>query len=506
MAAAAAAQILAGGPNGLADRLKAIDWPTMGVSNHQVTRRPHCAVCGTPASMEPRPVELRGGIAPFTSDGGHRVVSPEKTLQAYEHLISPITGVVRGLAPIDPAAEVAHVFVAGHNYAQRMETLGDLKRNLRSASAGKGVTAAQAKTSALCESIERYSGECVGEEIRVRRAWRDWAPGEAIHPNAVMNFSARQYAEREARNARSSRFNVIAEPLPDDKPIDWTPVWSLTERRHKYLPTQLVYFAAGATPDDRTMHALGCSNGNASGNTLEEAVLQGFFELAERDAIAVWWYNRLRRPGVASDTFGEPYIARLTDHLRKTRGRESWALDLTNDLGVPVFVALSRLADGPKDKLLLGFGAHLDPRLALQRAYAEMIQMLGNCDDAERPIEDPDTVAWMETATLENQPHLAPDPASQAVRHGDFPVQHSGDLLVDIERCRAIVEGLGMEVLVLDQTRAEIGMSVVKVVVPGLRHFWGRYAPGRLYDVPVKLGWLPKPLAEDELNPIPMFI
>jgi len=44
------------------------------------------------------------------------------------------------------------------------------------------------------------------------------------------------------------------------------------------------------------------------------------------------------------------------------------------------------------------------------------------------------------------------------------------------------------------------------VIVPGLRHFWARFAPGRLYDVPVQLGWLPQPLAEEELNPIPMFL
>jgi oxazoline/thiazoline synthase len=60
--------------------------------------------------------------------------------------------------------------------------------------------------------------------------------------------------------------------------------------------------------------------------------------------------------------------------------------------------------------------------------------------------------------------------------------------------------------LVLDQTRPDIGMPVVKVVVPGLRHFWARFAPGRLYEVPASLGWLPRPLTEEELNPIPMFV
>jgi hypothetical protein len=47
---------------------------------------------------------------------------------------------------------------------------------------------------------------------------------------------------------------------------------------------------------------------------------------------------------------------------------------------------------------------------------------------------------------------------------------------------------------------------VVKVVVPGMRHFWVRLAPGRLYDVPVRLGWLDHALAEEDLNPVPMFL
>ncbi|HBY80157.1 MAG TPA: hypothetical protein DEG47_24815, partial [Cyanobacteria bacterium UBA11148] len=55
-------------------------------------------------------------------------------------------------------------------------------------------------------------------------------------------------------------------------------------------------------------------------------------------------------------------------------------------------------------------------------------------------------------------------------------------------------------------SRPDIGLNVVKVIVPGMRHFWKRFAPGRLYDVPVKLGWLPETLPENQLNPIPMFL
>jgi hypothetical protein len=39
-----------------------------------------------------------------------------------------------------------------------------------------------------------------------------------------------------------------------------------------------------------------------------------------------------------------------------------------------------------------------------------------------------------------------------------------------------------------------------------LGHFWARYAPGRLYDVPVAMGWAASPTPEDALNPTWMFL
>jgi len=34
-----------------------------------------------------------------------------------------------------------------------------------------------------------------------------------------------------------------------------------------------------------------------------------------------------------------------------------------------------------------------------------------------------------------------------------------------------------------------------------LRHIWNRRAPGRLYDVPVRMGWLARAHEERDLNP-----
>jgi ribosomal protein S12 methylthiotransferase accessory factor len=57
---------------------------------------------------------------------------------------------------------------------------------------------------------------------------------------------------------------------------------------------------------------------------------------------------------------------------------------------------------------------------------------------------------------------------------------------------------------VLDQTRPDVGIPVVKVVVPGLRPFYARFGPGRLYEVPVRLGHRSRPALFEELNPVPL--
>jgi len=509
MAATEAARFLAGASRTLAGKLLSLDWTDWSARTHALVRHPYCPACGTEAPREAKPLPLEPGRATFNKDGGRRAVSPERTLKRYEHLISPITGVVKELRPVRSDDDVAVVYAAGHNTALKMDRLDSLRRSLRSSSSGKGASEAQARASALCEAVERYSGEWTGGELRIPRALNDWSEGEAIHPNDVMRFSERQYAEREVWNSRGSRFNRVPEPFDPERIVDWTPVWSLTEERHKYLPTQLLYYRAPARDGDEAVYSIGCSNGAASGNTLAEALLQGFFELVERDAVAVWWYNMLSRPGVDAESFGDPWIVKLAAYYRERWGREAWALDITSDLGIPAFVAVSRRIGEREERLFFGLGCHLDARIALQRAFAEMNQMLsvgsGGGEDDLAGLQDKETLSWMRTATLANKPYMAPDPSKPLRTFSDYPVRHTDDFLEDIAYCRRLIEAKGMEMLALDQTRPDTGMPVVKVVVPGFRHFWARFAPGRLYDVPAATGLLKKTLKEEELNPVPFF-
>jgi bacteriocin biosynthesis cyclodehydratase domain-containing protein len=488
----------------LGDRIVTIDLLGRGVEHHTLVRRPQCAACGRPVA-EPEPLQLESRAKTFVADGGHRADSPSAMLERYGHHVSWLSGAVRQLQAA-PIAEAPSLYVvdSGENRAATADTLDVLRHSFRSRASGKGVTETQAKASALGEALERYSGLHQGDEPRIRASYRDLGD-RALHPNAVMLFSDTQYRQREEWNARRTRFCRVPEPFDERVPLDWAPLWSLTHQAMRYLPAAACYYGAGEAVGNRW--SVASSNGCAAGTTLEEAILQGFLELVERDAIGIWWYNRVRRPAVDLDTFDEPYFAAIRAEYARL-SRDIWVLDVTTDLGIPSFAALSRRIDQPEHRLVFGFGAHLDPRIGLLRALTEMNQCLpwASLDLTPDSADDhgDDMKRWQRVETLETQPHLVP--AHMPMRTASsYARQWSDDLRDDVRWCQGIVESKGLEMLVLDQTRPDIGLPVVRVVVPGLRHFWARFAPGRLYDVPMALEWLAQPVDEESLNPIAMF-
>jgi oxazoline/thiazoline synthase len=277
----------------------------------------------------------------------------------------------------------------------------------------------------------------------------------------------------------------------------------LTAGETRYLPTSYCYYGYhGQDP----VFARADSNGCAAGSEPEEAVLQGVLELIERDAVALWWYNRLRRRGVDLESVDDPYVSALRRHYGELR-RDLWALDVTSDLGVPAFAAISRRVDKAEEDIIYGFGAHLDPRVALARALTELNQSLEAVPAATGPDlaqtyrGGEEAVHWWRTVRAADAAYLVPDPAVSLMSLQDLKDLSSSDLCEDIDTCKLLAAAKGIELLLLDQTRPDIGLPVVRVVAPGLRHFWARYGPGRLYDVPVREGWLDRPVEENELNP-----
>lgn len=475
----------------LSGKLVSLDSVALRLEEHALVRLDGCPACGRRLRARPKPVRLESRPRHPLADGGYRIVPPELTYERLRHHVSPLLGVVDKIEPFyQDERGLIQVHLAGHNFTLNYRRSLFAQWTAGRKSAGKGISGAQSRTGALCEALERYSGIFRGDEAR-RRATYAELRGQAIHPYDCLNFSAAQYAARDRWNQIESEFNWVPEPFDERRRIEWTPVWSLTGRCWRYVPTAYCYYNYPAAEGHDFCRA--DSNGNAAGNCLEEAILQGFLEVVERDAVALWWYNRLRRPGLDLESFEQPYLERLLAHYGGL-GYGVWLLDVTSDFEIPVFAAVARKRSAREGEWLLGFGAHFDPRIAASRALAEMSQFL--------PVALSGRAVRLFTAPLAEDRFLSPDPHKPARRLADFHFHAAGDLREEVERCVARAAELGLETLVLDQTRQDVGLRVVKVIVPGTRPFWARFAPGRLYEAPVKMGWLPCPLREEELNPV----
>ena len=253
------------------------DTLSLAIQNHVLVKRPQCPHCGylKPQRDNPLPVILGSRQKRFTSDGGHRCLTPEETLKRYQHHISPLSGVVRSLEklPYDGNG-LAHIYTAKHHWACMFDDLDNLQKNMGGRSSGKGRTDAQGKASGFCEAIERYSGIFQGNEVRIESSYHNLGD-RAIHPNSCMQFSQAQYDNRGTWNAqRADLFQKVPDPFNEVREIEWTPIWSLTQQEFNYLPTAYCYFGYPKPPNP---DCWANTNGCAAGNTLEEAILQGFF-------------------------------------------------------------------------------------------------------------------------------------------------------------------------------------------------------------------------------------
>jgi len=481
----------------LRDHIISLDLLGSTVVKHYVAARPQCPACGREELRDPHrtpaPIELGAGGKLVMTSGGYRTVSSRTTVARFRKHVSPLTGVVSSLERIEADLPLNTNYHAKHNFSAPAETVNELRAGLSGGSFGKGSTAEQGEASALMEAIERYSGIFQGDEIRATRRFGDFPSGDAIPPNDVLLFSDAQYRRHPAPTPDSGDSHIPA-PFDESAEIEWSPVWSLRDKRFKYLPTSLLYFyyrGPAAYPAD--------SNGCAAGNTLEEAMVQGFLELVERDAYAIWWYNRLRRPAVDLGQFDDSYVRELQNQLAET-GRRLWVLDVTSDIAIPSFVAVSHWMDNGQENIEFGSGAHFDARIALLRALTELNQFLSiGLMGGEKG--DKSSLDGTTPLRLRDHPFLTPSD-NPAVQPGSASKFGRLDTLEQVNACVGIAKREGLDFLALNQTRPDIDVPVVRVIVPGMRHFYRRFAPGRLYDVPVKLGLLDVPLSEDELNPI----
>lgn len=310
---------------------------------------------------------------------------------------------------------------------------------------GKGLTMEQAKVSAIMEGIERYCAE--------------------VHDRPLRRELAASAVRKGAVDPRTLILPQGAESSLPYGPVAWTPAYDL-EGGDVMVPANAVFHPYA--PKGDVMLFRSSSNGLASGNTMEEAVLHGLMEVIERDAWSIAEVRRRFRGGI--DASGSERISRVLE-MFSSQGVDVQLKDLTSDLGVPTVAAAAddvRLQDA--GLLTLGMGTDTDAESAALRALIEVAQSrLTQIHGAREDTTRADTSRQLGYERMKRLNAHWFSPEKEQVKLSDIPGLETGDVLDDLVHVqfRLTVAGLG-KVLFADLTRPEIGMPVVRVLVPGL--------------------------------------
>lgn len=326
-----------------------------------------------------------------------------------------------------------------------------------SVSQGKGLDLPQSMASALMEACEGFHAEEIGPCHRA--SYQALAACEAVvEPNTLP---------------------AGVRPFDPEASVAWI-------RGHDLLQHEPCWVPAGIVHTDYTLPEpdgffLAGSNGLASGNHPVEAVNAALYEVIERDAVALWVAQPIERRAariVDLASIDDPGCRVLLGKYRAADiAVRVW--DVTSDIGIAAFLCDIRdLAAGDPHRLRRhhGSGCHADRVIALSRALTEAAQarltyIAGIRDDLspEEYQEGPD--ADIADALLDALARIAAPVMFQDVAtFADEDLR--GDLRWVLERLHAI--GLARAIAV-DLTRAEFGIPVMRLVVPGLE--WDPHHP-----------------------------
>jgi ribosomal protein S12 methylthiotransferase accessory factor len=372
-------------------------------------------------------------------------------------------------------------------------TLRPDKAGRRRWASGRGRTSGEALRGALAEAAERASAVHRGDEPSRRASFAELA-GQAVDPRSLLLISERQYRERRRWNRSVGEDHRIPARFDPGRPIEWLAA-KLQPDGERYVPA--AHCLLGYPGSVAQGFPLPDSSGLAAGDTQEQAAVGAFLELVERDAVAIWWYGRARRPELAVPSAAASLVEDFSTWLGRC-GRRLHLLDLTHDFAVPVVAAIASDSEG-RD-LSFGFAAAGSVAPALESALGELVQFdtskeLRAAARGGHPSSKPDFVDWCSTASLADNPHLVA---------AHLPSPAHIDQAMSIEQCAALCRERGLELLTVDLTRPDIGVPVARVAVPGLRPLWPRFAPGRLFDIPIRMGWVGPDFAERDTNPVPI--
>jgi YcaO-like protein with predicted kinase domain len=379
--------------------------------------------------------------------GTHRTAPPEQTLQRI-WAAAPTVGLTR-LADVTGLDRIGIPTVVGHR--PNAPTLA--------VSGGKGFTRLAATVSAGMEAVEIWHAENLLVDV-VHASFAELDREDATMPEHLLPLTRNPLFDRH-------------------RPEPWVWGWDLVTQRRTAVPYATVSMGnSDHRATRRWLPFAAGSNGLAGGNHLLEAVAAGLLEVVERDAVAC---SRVADGGmsarVALDTVTDPLVRSLIDQFDDA-GVSAYLFDCTVDTAVPTYMAVVADRIDASMGLYRGYGAHLDPDIAMIRALTEAAQarlllIAGSRDDYfGRDQRMNRTMGDDRRRTFDDIPETA-----DAGRHAGAASDSFGEDITRVVQ-RLVSAGLS-SVVVVDLTHPGVGIPVARVVVPGLEGYvFDYYQPG----------------------------
>jgi len=322
---------------------------------------------------------------------------------------------------------------------------------------GKGSTEERARISAIMESFERCLAERPGLNANVK--------GDISAPIMMESYQT----AAESYNIVEPESLLLPQPPTEDAIFEWAGAYDLLNGDDVLVNVNAVFHPYEAPGMCQKLFRSN-TNGLASGNVLEEAILHGLLEVVERDAISTAQFNRnLGKEIILTEEDG--YVYELSRKF-KDNGVDLKLWLVPSDIGIPTVIAT---ADDVKLKdpalLVMGAGSHLKPEIAVSRAITEaaqsrVVQIQGAREDTAREgfIRDIgyERMKRLNSFWFEDGEHISlsevPDLATRSPAEGIDAV---------LEKLKGIAE----RVLVIDLSREEVSIPVVRVIIPGFELF-----------------------------------
>ena len=370
---------------------------------------------------------------------GIRVIPPEETLKRVLPLLEKA-----GMDPVEDITDRDNIGIPVYSVYRKNTAKGTFGNYN-----GKGATPEQAKASAVMEAMERYSAELRDDdEIVLGTVQQVRDNGPMIEPVDLI-LPARVMLGVENEN------------------IAWTTGYDLIQGEEVWVPACAVYYPY--YPDGDLQLFRFHTNGIASGNTIEEAILHAMFEVIERDAWSIAEaFDRTNADIIIDDENSVP--GKLLKQFEEN-GVKIHLKDLTSDLGIPTIGASSDdIATKDPELLNIGVGTHLDPMIAATRALTEVAQSRTTHKHGLKVNANLVKVTKeMGYDKIKAVNRLWYSDSGKSVKLSEMENLATPYVRDDIEVVLGRLVDCGFErAVVADLTRPEINVPTVRMIIPGM--------------------------------------